>query len=41
MDAKRIKIDNFRRSNGKKSNIAIAIQEKLPFLKGNKNYFAF
>jgi hypothetical protein len=24
-----------------KSNIAIAILEKSPFLKGNKNYFAF
>jgi hypothetical protein len=28
-------------SNREKSNIAIAILEKLPFLKGNKNYFAF
>ena len=26
-------------SNREKSNIAIAILEKLPFLKGNKNYF--
>jgi hypothetical protein len=25
-------------SNREKSNIAIAILEKLPFLKGNKNY---
>jgi hypothetical protein len=28
-------------SNREKSNIAIAILEKLPFLKGTKNYFAF
>ena len=28
-------------SNREKSNIAIAILEKLLFLKGNKNYFAF
>jgi hypothetical protein len=40
-DAKRIKIDNFTRSNREKSNIAIAILEKLSFLKGNNNYFAF
>ena len=26
-------------SNREKSNIAIEILEKLPFLKGNKNYF--
>ena len=36
-----IKIDNFTRSNKEKFNIAIAILEKLPPLKGNKNYFAF
>ena len=28
-------------SNREKSNIAIAMLEKLPFLKGNKNYFTF
>ena len=28
-------------SNREKSNIAIAILDKWPFLKGNKNYFAF
>jgi hypothetical protein len=28
-------------SNREKSNIAIAILEKLPFLKGKKKYFAF
>ena len=28
-------------SNREKSNIAIAILEKLPFLKGNKNDFEF
>ena len=28
-------------NNREKSNIAIAILEKIPFLKGNKNYFAF
>ena len=28
-------------SNREKTNIAIAILEKLPSLKGNKNYFAF
>ena len=28
-------------SNREKSNIAIAILERLPFLKGNNNYFAF
>ena len=28
-------------SNREKSNIATAILEKLSFLKGNKNYFAF
>ena len=49
--SKEIKSDNFcyRKavraitlgSNREKSNIAIAILEKLPFLKGNKNYFAF
>jgi hypothetical protein len=27
--------------NREKSSIAIAILEKLPFLKGRKNYFAF
>jgi hypothetical protein len=27
-------------SNREKSNIAIAILEKLPILKGNENYFA-
>jgi hypothetical protein len=27
--------------NRKKSNIAIALLEKLPFLMGDKNYFAF
>jgi hypothetical protein len=27
--------------NREKSNIAIAILEKLPFLKGTNNYFAF
>ena len=40
-DAKMIKSDNFTRSNREKSNIAIAILEKLPFLKGNKNYLSF
>ena len=33
-DAKRIKNDNFTRGNREKSNITIAILEKLPFLKG-------
>ena len=40
-DAKVIKSDNFTRSNREMSNIAIAILVKLPFLKGNKNYFTF
>ena len=29
------------REQNEKSNIAIAILEKLPLFKGNKNYFAF
>jgi hypothetical protein len=36
-DAKRIRSDNFTRSNKEKSNIATAILEKSPFLK----YFVF
>jgi hypothetical protein len=36
-DAKRIKNDNLTRSKRENSNIAIAILEKLPLLKGNKN----
>ena len=40
-DAKRIKSDNFTRSNREKYNIAIAILEKLQFLNGNKNYYDF
>ena len=35
------KNDKYMGGNREKSNIAIAILEKLPFLKGNKNYFAF
>ena len=35
------KSDNKMGSNREMSNIAIAILEKLPFLKNNKNYFAF
>ena len=35
------KSDNFMGSNREKFNIAIAILEKLPFIKGNKNYFVF
>ena len=34
-------ITTYMGSNTEKSNIAIAILEKLPFSKGNKNYFAF
>ena len=40
-DAKRIKSDNSTQGAIKKSIIAIAILEILPFLKGNKNYFIF
>ena len=39
--SKNIKSDNLMGSNREKSNIAIAILEKLTILKGNKNYFAF
>ena len=35
------KSDNEMGSNREKSNIAVAIMEKLPFLTSNKNYFAF
>ena len=35
------KSDNQMGSNREKSNIAISILEKLPFLKSKKNYFAF
>ena len=39
--SKEIKSDNLMGSNREKSNIAIAILEKLSFLEGNKIYFAF
>ena len=39
-DAKRIKSDNFPRSNREKSNIAIAILEKLMIV-WHHNYFVF
>jgi hypothetical protein len=35
------KSDNLMGSNREKSNIAIRILEKWPFLKGTKNIFAF
>ena len=40
-DAKRLKSDNFTRSNREKFNNAVALLKKIPFLKGNNNYFAF
>ena len=40
MAAKRIKSDNFTRSNREKSNIAIAILEKL-MIGLHHNYFVF
>ena len=40
-DAKMIKSDNFLESNREKYNIALAILEKLPFLKGTKNISHF
>ena len=39
-DAKRIKSDNFTKSNREKSNIAIAILEKL-MIGWHHNYFLF
>jgi hypothetical protein len=39
-DAKRIKSDNFTRSNREKSNIVIAILEKL-MIGWHHNYFVF
>ena len=39
-DAKRIKSDNFTRSNREKSNIAIAILEKR-MIRWQHNYFVF
>ena len=35
-----LKSNNKMGSNREKSTIAIAVLAKLPFLKGNKNYFA-
>ena len=39
--SKEIKSNNWMESNKEKSNIAIAILNRLPFLKDNKNSFAF